>query len=136
MNAIERFKSKRRNGSVTFPPFQLMWMDACDLQLITPATHAYCFCFGMHPNVFKHILRACINTTTLLYLVLVYDRYSKNIISEFIDCCREHKGVYDFIDCHGRSLLKMKNDTVHGCCIYLCARSRGAMNQCVLEKAH
>ena len=125
---LERFADRRWDGSryvhghSPTPRLSVQCKDLQRVDTLDRATHAYSFCYGMTDELIHHILRVAANTPTLRYLVLVYKRLRGDAAHEFVCALRRDcpAAVHDFVDpATSRSLLRMPNQVVHGCCVNL-----------------
>lgn len=88
-------------------------------------THAYCFCFGMPPDVLLHLFRLVARTDSLRYVVLVYKNEAGDLARELLSLIRRWvpAAVHDFVS-DGRSQLAMPGQVVHGSVVRLSDAAR------------
>jgi hypothetical protein len=106
-----RFASK----SDTSPAIHILNADIAHVSTLGDATHAYCFSYGMPPAVIAHVIRLFIFSSSLQYVVLVYEKRQGNLASDAAEAmCTVASDYCEFVDDKGHSLLHMPGQVVHG----------------------
>ena len=113
----------------TSPPACILQRDVTRLHDLGCVTHAYTFCNGMPEQVLRHVIRVCVNTSSLRYVVIVYKKLAGDVAYELVKQIRDTnpRAIHFFVDNakSGQSLLRMPGQVAHGCCIRMNAKGVG-----------